>query len=487
MLWICWDCTIVVAAPTQGLLHSMSKGHVKSYIGKSLPPHTSNNLLESVPKPTVPTLPQLQTDPSIVDSICAFWNFTLKPEIGGGWSSDGCIIVESDQQSTTCFCNHTTNFALLFQLYEMKQSPYEEAILMKLTLIGCSVSLCAMVTTLIVFSALGVPSSDRTTVHKNLIGALIAAEALLLASESARTQRVACWVVTVLLHLFFMAAFGWMLVEGILLWSKVIAVNISEDKRMKYYYLTGWGFPVFIVVITVATTGDRYVADNHCWLNIKSNVIWAFVGPVLFTLIVNTFVLCRVVVITVTSFQRRSTMLVSGCRLPHHAYLTWAGIKPLAILLPVLGLTWFCGVLVHLHITLGYIFVVLNSFQGLYIFLVYTLYNSEVRNAIKRMREKKKALSFNNCTGSRPSSSLAGPRMITSLKTRECSIPAPEKKATKPHDSTKKSVCSKETLSEELGAEGLSTFSLNFTPDENASYDHPIKEIELTAFTGSGL
>lgn len=48
-------------------------------------------------------------------------------------------------------------------------------------------------------------------------------------------------MITAFLHLFFMAAFSWMLVEGLLLWSKVVAVNMSEDKRMKFYYVTGWG------------------------------------------------------------------------------------------------------------------------------------------------------------------------------------------------------------------------------------------------------
>lgn len=46
---------------------------------------------------------------------------------------------------------------------------------------------------------------------------------------------------TALLHLFFMASFSWMLVEGLLLWSKVVSVNISEDRRMKLYYVIGWG------------------------------------------------------------------------------------------------------------------------------------------------------------------------------------------------------------------------------------------------------
>ncbi|TWW61252.1 Adhesion G-protein coupled receptor D2 [Takifugu flavidus] len=68
--------------------------------------------------------------------------------------------------------------------------------------------------------------------------------------------------------------------------------------------------------------------------------------------------------------------------------------RPVLILLPVLGLTWLCGVLVHLSVVVAYIFITLNAFQGLYIFLVYAVYNSEVRNAIKRIQEKRKALSF---------------------------------------------------------------------------------------------
>lgn len=53
--------------------------------------------------------------------------------------------------------------------------------------------------------------------------------------------QAACFMVTALLHLFFMASFSWMLVEGLLLWSKVVSVNISEDRRMKLYYVIGWG------------------------------------------------------------------------------------------------------------------------------------------------------------------------------------------------------------------------------------------------------
>ncbi|NXH22050.1 AGRD2 protein, partial [Bucco capensis] len=316
----------------------------------------------------------------------------VSPDAGGMWSTAGCSVVTSLPDSTACFCNHTTNFAVLLQIYEIQRTAKEELTLQTLTFIGCGVSFCALIVTFILFLAVGVPKSERTTVHKNLIFALAAAEALLMFSELAKANQVVCFMVTAFLHLFFMAAFSWMLVEGLLLWSKVVAVNMSEDRRMKFYYVTGWGLPVIIVGVTLATSFNKYVADNHCWLNVQTNVIWAFVGPVLVILAVNTFVLCRVVMVTVSSARRRSKMLTPNSSLENQIGVQiWATAKPILVLLPVLGLTWVCGVLVHLSIIWAYIFIVLNSFQGLYIFLVYAVYNSEVRNAIQRMKDKKKA------------------------------------------------------------------------------------------------
>ncbi|NXX93751.1 AGRD2 protein, partial [Centropus bengalensis] len=289
----------------------------------------------------------------------------VSPDAGGMWSTAGCSVVTSLPDSTACFCNHTTNFAVLLQVYEMQQrTTREELILQTLTFIGCGVSFCALIVTFILFLAVGVPKSERTAVHKNLIFALAAAEALLMVSELAKTNQVLCFAVTACLHLFFMAAFSWMLVEGLLLWSKVVAVNMSEDRRMKFYYVTGWGLPVVIVGVTLATSFNKYVADNHCWLNIQTNVIWAFVGPVLFILAVNTFVLLRVVMVTVSSARRRSKMLTPNSSLENQiGAQIWATAKPVLVLLPVLGLTWVCGVLVHLSIVWAYVFIVLNSLQ----------------------------------------------------------------------------------------------------------------------------
>ncbi|KAM6922079.1 adhesion G protein-coupled receptor D2 [Xenentodon cancila] len=349
-----------------------------------------------------------------VTPVCAFWNFSLMHAHTSSWSSDGCTVMLASSRFTSCLCNHTTNFALLMKYLESKWSPEDELILSKLTFIGSGASLCALVVTLMLFTVLDIPKSDRTSIHKNLFIALICAQVILLCSGSAIHNKVACTLVAALLHLFFMAAFSWMLVEGLLLWSKVVAVNLNEDHHMKYYYLIGWGLPILIVTITLASASGNYSADGYCWLTVENGIIWGFAGPVIFIIMVNILVLTRVVIITISTAKRRSIMLALGTSPVEQAYEQFrAAMKAVLVLLPILGLTWLCGVLVPFSIVMAYIFILLNSLQGLFIFLIYGVYNTEVRSTVNRMKERRKALNFSNCASSRPSSSVTNSRPVS--------------------------------------------------------------------------
>uniref|UniRef100_M3YRB2 Adhesion G protein-coupled receptor D2 n=1 Tax=Mustela putorius furo TaxID=9669 RepID=M3YRB2_MUSPF len=317
------------------------------------------------------------------------------PDTGGSWATAGCSVAALYEASTACFCNHSTNFAVLLQVYDVQRSAEEESLLRTLSFVGCGVSFCALATTFLLFLAAGVPKSERATVHKNLTFSLASAEGFLMASEWAKANKVACVAVTAVMHLLFLVAFSWMLVEGLLLWSKVVVVSMRPGPRMALYYTTGWGVPVAIVAVTLALSPHDYVAAGHCWLNVHTDIIWAFVGPVLFVLTANTCILVRVVVVTVASARRRARMLSPRPCLQEQVRIqTWAMVKPVLVLLPVLGLTWLVGVLVHLSPAWAYAAVGLNSFQGPYIFLVYAVYNGEVRSALQRMTEKKATEAF---------------------------------------------------------------------------------------------
>nr|KAF6482931.1 adhesion G protein-coupled receptor D2 [Rousettus aegyptiacus] len=177
----------------------------------------------------------------LVEPVCAFWNFSIGPDTGGSWATTGCSVAALYQDSTACFCNHSTSFAILLQVYDVQRGLEEESLLRTLSFVGCGVSFCALATTFLLFLAARVPKSKRATVHKNLTFSLASAEGLLMASEWAKANEAACVAVTAAMHLLFLAAFSWMWVEGLLLWSSVVAVSVRPGPRTTLCYAAGWG------------------------------------------------------------------------------------------------------------------------------------------------------------------------------------------------------------------------------------------------------
>lgn len=61
-------------------------------------------------KPVIITLKHLITESNMSNPICVFWNFEMS-----SWSDHGCRVLETNESSTKCECDHLTNFALLMK------------------------------------------------------------------------------------------------------------------------------------------------------------------------------------------------------------------------------------------------------------------------------------------------------------------------------------------------------------------------------------
>ncbi|KAG8554266.1 hypothetical protein GDO81_003737 [Engystomops pustulosus] len=137
--------------------------HVGTYLGSSI---ISSTVLAGDKEISTPVqyylwhneIPDLSHNLRSVP-VCVFWDFSMGSENGGSWSTAGCHIKKTLPDATTCFCNHTTNFAVLLQVYDVQRSVEEEWMLRTLTFIGCGVSVCALAVTFIIFLVVG--QSDR--------------------------------------------------------------------------------------------------------------------------------------------------------------------------------------------------------------------------------------------------------------------------------------------------------------------------------------
>uniref|UniRef100_A0A8C1WQW8 Adhesion G protein-coupled receptor D1 n=1 Tax=Cyprinus carpio TaxID=7962 RepID=A0A8C1WQW8_CYPCA len=309
---------------------------------------------------------------------CAFLDYSSKE---GVWSNEGCVRADGNLSFSICLCNHLTNFAILMQVVPMELSKAHQVALSTISYIGCSVSIFCLAITLVTFAVLSSVSTIRNQryhIHANLAFAILVAQILLLISFRFNPATLPCKIMAVLLHFFFLCAFAWMLVEGLHLYSMVVKVFGSEGSKHFYYYAIGWGCPFIICVVSMTSSLNSYGEDGNCWLSLKNGAIWAFVAPALFVIMVNIGILIAVTRII-------SRISAENYKVHGDANSIKLTTKAVAVLLPILGISWIFGVLaVNDHSLLfQYMFAVFNSLQGFFIFLFHCLLNSEVRAAFK--------------------------------------------------------------------------------------------------------
>ncbi|XP_028405855.1 adhesion G-protein coupled receptor D1-like isoform X2 [Dendronephthya gigantea] len=315
---------------------------------------------------------------------CAFVN-----ESNGNFSMHGCSLNTTKANRTQCTCNHTTSFAVLIKIDD-KSNAIEDShrkALSLITYIGVTLSLIGETLTVGSYVLLIGLNTEQAHLHTNLALSLGVAQIFFLAGMNASTNQVACLLVTALLHYFYLATFCWMLVEGFHLYLMVVKV-FTESSYLRQYYLFSWITPLIIVglaLIAAAASPNgvgNYINDGDiCWISQENNYIWFFVGPVLLVCLANLVLL----VLVVQEMTRMGKTKGGGPSLQLRK-----SVKACLLLFPILGTSWlFCVILMlDYSLVVEYIFNILNSLQGFFIFLFYVLRSSEIRNVLQQRKAR---------------------------------------------------------------------------------------------------
>ncbi|XP_029451915.1 adhesion G protein-coupled receptor F5-like [Rhinatrema bivittatum] len=313
---------------------------------------------------------------------CVFWNFNTNQ-----WNATGCKSIDKID-TVTCKCDHLTAFSVL-----MSSSPSPDPVLDFITYIGVGISLgslvlCIMIEALVWKSVIKSKTSYmRHVCLVNIAVSLLIADIWFIIGVAVKaenpTNQKACITATFFAHLFYLSLFFWMLTMGLVLFYRLVYVlhNINKTTMKAIAFSLGYGCPLLISIITIAVNSPRnvYIQDSACWLNIKETwAILAFVVPALTIVIVNFLILLVVLI----KILRPST--VYRPRREEKSTLVHIG-KSIAILTPLLGLTWGFGLGVVINPkskVLSGIFSTLNSFQGLFILIFGTLWDTKIRASL---------------------------------------------------------------------------------------------------------
>ncbi|XP_073235134.1 uncharacterized protein [Porites lutea] len=308
------------------------------------------------------------------EPLCVFW----KPVPGERkWSSEGLSLITTNKQQIICSTNHLTSFSVLMRWTDVKVSPGDKYALDVITYIGSGVSLVALACAIIIFLCLGRSlSAIRYRIHLNLCIALAVAQVVFLSGIEASSSPWICTTVAVLLHYLYTASFTWMCAEGLHLYFKIVTAFNLHRIRMIYYVILGWGFPVVVVGISATTRIKGYGATDLCWLSLS------FIGPVIGIIAFNVLILGLII----KTLMSLSNVAASDPR----ENIVRSGVKAALMLMHLLGTTWVLGLLSVNSDTVvfQYLFAIVNSLQGLFIFACHCIGNSEVRTALTKLKNR---------------------------------------------------------------------------------------------------
>ncbi|XP_051731607.1 adhesion G protein-coupled receptor F4 [Ctenopharyngodon idella] len=325
------------------------------------------------------------TNQSLGNPQCVFWNFNLD-----GWDSTGCEVKPSANQTSkiTCECNHTTSFSILMSPFSLGHTA-----LAYITYIGVAISMASLILCLIIETIVWKSVSGNDTSYVRHVSMVNIAVSLLIANicfiigaaiteKEQPTSVVRCSPAVFFMHFFYLALFFWMLISALFLFYRTVMVlsQMSRFKMMAIAFIVGYGAPLLIAAITVASTAgsQKYISKSACWLNwFESKALLAFVIPALTIVAINLVIL---IVVLYTMLRRG----IGAATLPDEKHALVVIARCVAILTPIFGLTWGFGIgtMVSPDFGVHVVFALLNSLQGFFILVFGTLLDSKIREAL---------------------------------------------------------------------------------------------------------
>ncbi|XP_053440924.1 adhesion G protein-coupled receptor E3 isoform X4 [Nycticebus coucang] len=319
----------------------------------------------------------VKMNPRNKKAFCVYWKST---EQGSHWSRDGCFLINVNKSHTICNFSHLSTFAVLMAFTCQKEDP----VLTFITYVGLGLSLLCLLLAALTFILCKVIQNTSTSLHLQLSICLFLAHLLFLTAIDQTESKVLCAIIAGALHYLYLASFTWMLLEGLHLFltaRNLTVINYSSMNRLMKWLMfpVGYGIPAVIVAISAASRPHLYGTPDRCWLHLDHGFIWGFLGPVCAIFCVNLVFFLSVLWI----LKRKLSSLNSEVStIQNTRMLTLKATAQLFIL----GCTWCLGILQvgPAAQVMAYLFTIINSLQGFFIFLVYCLLSQQVQKQYQK-------------------------------------------------------------------------------------------------------
>ncbi|KAF4101831.1 hypothetical protein G5714_016631 [Onychostoma macrolepis] len=298
------------------------------------------------------------------------------------WTTSGCE-TERINNTIKCSCSHLTFFAVLMSPPDANVTAQDLESLTYITYIGCGISMFFLAIALFMHFLLRKAKSNQATkILMNMFVALFLLNVSFLSNESvANTEdNAACVFIALLLHYSMLASFTWFFIQALHMYLWLLRQNVTITNYTRKITVLGWAFPAPIV-ITIASVGEYKTVIIKTTSEKISRMCWITNPYIHYTVNIGYYAL--VFIFTTGIFITILTRIVQVRRLRATDGKRKTFRKQLMMVLSLFllfGLTWSVAFFSYgpMLIPSYYIFTVLNSFQGFFLFLYYYHIHNDV-------------------------------------------------------------------------------------------------------------
>uniref|UniRef100_H0X6E5 Adhesion G-protein coupled receptor V1 n=1 Tax=Otolemur garnettii TaxID=30611 RepID=H0X6E5_OTOGA len=306
-------------------------------------------------------------------ALCLLWN-----QAAASWLSDSqlCRVVEDTSDYVECACSHLSVYAVYAQTDSL--SSYNEAFFSSGFI--CISGLCLAVLSHIFCARYSMFAAKLLT---HMMAASLGTQIVFLVSAyvSPRLAEEGCAALAAVTHYLYLCQFGWMLTQSVNFWYVLVMNDEHTERRYLLFFLLSWGLPAFVVILLIVILRGIYhqsmpqiyglIHGDLCFIpNIYAALFTAALVPLM----------CLVVVFVVFIHAYQVKPQWKAYDDVFRGRTNGAEIPLILYLFALISMTWLWGGLhmAYRHFWMLVLFVIFNSLQGLYVFVVYFILHNQM-------------------------------------------------------------------------------------------------------------
>ncbi|XP_036887970.1 adhesion G-protein coupled receptor V1 [Sturnira hondurensis] len=305
-------------------------------------------------------------------SLCLLWN-----QAAASWLSDSqfCKLIEDTSDYVECACSYMSVYAVYAQTDSL--SSYNEAFFSSGFI--CISGLCLAVLSHVFCARYSMFAAKLLT---HMMAASLGTQVVFLASAYASPQLTeeSCSAMGAVTHYLYLCQFSWMLIQSVNFWYVLVMNDEHTERRYLLFFLLSWGLPAFVVILLIVILRGIYhqsmpqiyglIHGDLCFIpNIYAALFTAALIPLT----------CLVVVFVVFVHAYQVKPQWKAYDDVFRGRTNAAEIPLVLYLFALISVTWLWGGLhmAYRHFWMSVLFVIFNSLQGLYVFVVYFILHNQ--------------------------------------------------------------------------------------------------------------